>query len=73
MKAVIPSITVDSIKKDGPLVKVILEYQNTVDPRKDVFEYAVDKGWVITEMSASKRNLEDIFRHLTTNGEVRNA
>ena len=73
MKAVIPSITDNSIKKDGPLVQVILEYQNTVDPRKDVFEYAVDKGWVITEMSASKRNLEDIFRHLTTNGDMGNA
>ena len=73
MKAVIPSITVNSIKKDGPLVQVILEYQNTVDPRKDVFEYAVEKGWIITEMSASKRNLEDIFRHLTTHGDVRNA
>ena len=73
MKAVIPSITVNSIKKDGPLVQVILEYQNTVDPRKDVFEYAVEKGWIITEMSASKRNLEDIFRHLTTNGDVGNA
>ena len=73
MKAVIPSITVNSIKKDGPLVQVILEYQNTVDPRKDVFKYAVEKGWIITEMSASKRNLEDIFRHLTTNGDVGNA
>ena len=73
MKAVIPSITVHSIKKDGPLVDVILEYQNTVDPRKDVFKYAVEKGWIITEMSASKRNLEDIFRHLTTNGDVGNA
>ena len=73
MKAVIPSITVNSIKKDGPLVQVILEYQNTVDPRKDVFEYAVEKGWIITEMSASKRNLEDIFRHLTTQGDVGNA
>ena len=73
MKAVIPRITVNSIKKDGPLVQVILEYQNTVDPRKDVFKYAVEKGWIITEMSASKRNLEDIFRHLTTNGDVGNA
>tara|TARA_B000000460_G_scaffold889_1_gene537 strand:+ start:942 stop:1889 length:948 start_codon:yes stop_codon:yes gene_type:complete len=73
MKAVIPSITVNSIKKDGPLVQVILEYQNTVDPRKDVFKYAVEKGWIITEMSASKRNLEDIFRHLTTQGDVGNA
>ena len=73
MKAVIPSITVNSIKKDGPLVQVILEYQNTVDPRKDVFEYAVEKGWIITEMSATKRNLEDIFRHLTTQGDVGNA
>ena len=73
MKAVIPNITVNSIKKDGPLVQVILEYQNTVDPRKDVFKYAVEKGWIITEMSASKRNLEDIFRHLTTHGDVGNA
>ena len=73
MKAVIPSITVHSIKKEGSMVQVILEYQNTVDPRKDVFKYAVEKGWIITEMSASKRNLEDIFRHLTTHGDVGNA
>ena len=55
------------------MVQVILEYQNTVDPRKDVFNYAVEKEWIITEMSASKRNLEDIFRHLTTHGDVGNA
>ena len=73
MKAVIPSITVHSIKKEGSMVQVILEYQNTVDPRKDVFNYAVEKEWIITEMSASKRNLEDIFRHLTTHGDVGNA
>lgn len=68
MKATIPSINVKSVKKSDNKTEVVLEYQNTSDPRKDVFEYAVKNEWVITEMRASKRNLEDIFRNLTSKG-----
>ena len=65
MKAVIPTINVKTVKKSEDSVRVTLEYQHTSDPRKEVFNYAVDKGWVLTEMSLSRKNLEDIFRNLT--------
>ena len=68
MKATIPSINIKSVKKDEGKTLVALEYQNTSDPRKDIFNYAVKNEWIITEMSASKRNLEDIFRNLTSKG-----
>tara|TARA_B100001250_G_scaffold101509_1_gene85316 strand:+ start:461 stop:1411 length:951 start_codon:yes stop_codon:yes gene_type:complete len=65
MKAVIPSITIKTVKKLEDSISVTLEYQNTADPRKDIFNYAVEKKWVLTEMSLSRKNLEDIFRNLT--------
>ena len=42
-----------------------LEYQSSNDPRKDIFNYAVEKSWILTEMSVTEKNLEDIFRNLT--------
>ena len=69
MKAKVPSITVKSIlSTDKDSKKVVLEYKNSSDPRKDVFEYAVKKKWVLVHMNSSKRNLEDIFRNLTKQG-----
>ncbi len=65
MKAVIPSITIKTVKKLEDSISVTLEYQNSADPRKDIFNYAVEKKWVLTEMSLSRKNLEDIFRNLT--------
>jgi hypothetical protein len=69
MKAKVPSISVKSIlSTDKDSKKVVLEYKNSSDPRKDVFEYAVKKKWVLIHMNSSKRNLEDIFRKLTKQG-----
>ena len=68
MKAVIPSVSVKTIKKLEESVNITLEYQNTSDPRKDIFNYAVEKGWVLTEMTLTRKNLEDIFRNLTGQG-----
>ena len=68
MKAVIPSVSVKTIKKLEESVNITLEYQNTSDPRKDIFNYAVEKGWILTEMTLTRRNLEDIFRDLTGQG-----
>jgi ABC-2 type transport system ATP-binding protein len=73
MKAVIPSISLNSLNKSGDSIQVSLEYNIGSDPRKDVFDYAVKNGWTILEMSASKRNLEDIFRHLTYEGDSAHA
>ena len=68
MKAVIPSVSVKTIKKLEESVNITLEYQNTSDPRKDIFNFAVDKGWILTEMTLTRKNLEDIFRNLTGQG-----
>tara|TARA_B100001250_G_C19752098_1_gene768259 strand:- start:415 stop:1365 length:951 start_codon:yes stop_codon:yes gene_type:complete len=65
MKASLPSINVKSIAKDKQSFKAILEYQSSNDPRKDIFNYAVEKSWILTEMSVTEKNLEDIFRNLT--------
>ena len=65
MKATIPSVNIQSISKNDDSTGIILEYPNTTDPRRDIFQYAVEKGWTILEMSASKRDLESIFRNLT--------
>jgi len=36
-----------------------------VDPREDLFKYAIKSKWTILEMSPQKATLEDIFRTLT--------
>ncbi len=74
MEATIPSIKVEGINKQKESIMINIEYQNSSDPRKDLFQYAIEKNWVITEMSLHKRNLEDLFRNLTLNkGEEPNA
>ena len=73
MKATIPSITIQSISRNEDSMDILIEYPNTADPRKDIFSYAVDHGWSILEMSASKRDLESIFRNLTQDGVITDA
>ena len=74
MEATIPSVTVQGIEKQKQSILIQIEYQNTSDPRQDIFKYAVEKNWIITEMSVHKRNLEDLFRNLTlSKGEKANA
>ncbi len=74
IKATVPSVTVQScIEIDNNMKEIIFDYPSTSDPRKDIFQYAVENNWVIYEMSASKNNLESIFRDLTNNQEAGNA
>lgn len=73
MKAKIPSITLKATTKTNDLVTMQIEYSSKSDPRKDIFNYAVGNKWIILEMSESKRNLEDIFRNLTSKGVSGNA
>ena len=66
MKATVPSITINSAKKaEDDMIVVDIEYSPKTEPRKDIFNYAVEKSWVLTEMSITESNLEDIFRNLT--------
>lgn len=72
MKAKIPSIDITSISKEDTYTKINIKYPKNNDPRSDIFNYAVDKGWTILEMFATKQNLEDIFRSLTSSSEPNN-
>ena len=63
--ATMPSVKIKGIDKQDESVSINIEYQNSSDPRKDLFKYAVEKGWSIIGMSVHKRNLEDLFRNLT--------
>jgi len=56
---------------NGQMV-VHIEYPNTIDPRKEIFDYAVKNKWSILEMSRYKVSLEDIFRTLTVEGGSKN-
>lgn len=73
MKATIPGINIQSIVKKDQLTEIMIEYPNTSDPRKDIFQYAVNQSWTILEMSASKRDLESIFRNLTQGSGAQDA
>ena len=53
-------------------MEIYIEYSKNNDPRSDIFNYAVDKGWTILEMFATKQNLEDLFRNLTSSSESNN-
>ena len=65
MEATIPSLKVKGINKQKESVMINTEYQNSSDPREDIFKYSVKNGWIIIGMSVHKRNLEDLFRNLT--------
>lgn len=73
MKAFIPSLSIHTLESSEKSSFVTLEYANTSDPRKEIFDYAVKNQWSILEMSQSKTNLEDVFRSLTQKGDQGNA
>ncbi len=61
----IPSISlVDTTTKNGSQT-LHLEYPKEKDPREELFQYAIDSNWVVTEMTPHSVNLESIFRTLT--------
>ena len=42
MKALIPSVSVKSVEKNENVTRILIEYSNNSDPRRDIFNYAVD-------------------------------
>ena len=66
----IPSISlVDTTTRNGSQI-LHLEYPKEKDPREELFQYAIDSNWVVTEMSPHSVNLESIFRTLTMEGKA---
>ena len=55
VEATMPSVKVKSINKQDESVSINIEYQNSSDPRKDLFKYAVEKGWIIIGMSVQQK------------------
>ncbi len=43
-----------------------VECEGGADPREEIFRAAVDRGWVLVELSEARASLEDIFVRLTT-------
>lgn len=68
-----PDISVAEVKKLDNTFIAKLDYPNTIDPRQDIFNYALDNKWIILEMSRQKTSLEDVFRQLTIEGGTANA
>ena len=61
----IPALSlIDSTTRNGNQL-LHLEYPKGKDPREELFQYAIDSKWVVTEMSPHSIDLESIFRTLT--------
>jgi ABC-2 type transport system ATP-binding protein len=65
-----PDVTLTNDSVTGESRILTLEYDRTMDPREDVFNYAKQSGWVILEMTHSRVQLEEVFRNLTSEGVV---
>ena len=66
-------ILLTDFTRDEELTTAVLEYPNSLDPRPDIFKYAVKHKWVVLEMSRHKSSLEDLFRKITIEGGVNHA
>ncbi|SVB80542.1 uncharacterized protein METZ01_LOCUS233396, partial [marine metagenome] len=61
----IPALSlINKTKQNGSYI-LQLEYPKNKDPREQLFKYAIDSKWIVTEMSPHSVNLESIFRNLT--------
>ena len=66
----IPALSlIDSTTKNGNQL-LHLEYPKDKDPREELFQYAIDSKWVVTEMSPHSIDLESIFRTLTMEDSI---
>ena len=55
---------IDSTIRNGNQL-LHLEYPKDKDPREELFQYAIDSKWIVTEMTPHAVGLESIFRTLT--------
>ena len=66
----IPALSLIDITKLKGSSLLQLEYPKDSDPREELFKYAIDSKWIVTEMSPHSVNLESIFRNLTMEGDT---
>jgi len=70
IQAKLPSVKFISMEDSNGIQHVQFEYDKGQDPREELFRYAVDNNWSILKMTPHTTNLEDIFRDLTTEGDI---
>ena len=70
LSVAIPNLNVVNVEEKSDRHILQMEYAQDVDPREDLFNYAVSSGWVILKMTPTTTDLEDIFRKLTTEGQA---
>jgi len=56
-------------KEDGLFHSTVLEYQESADPRREIYKYAQEHRWLILEMHRKVMSLEDLFHGLTLPSE----
>jgi len=59
----LPGVVAVERRADG---RFVLEHDGDEDPREAVFRTAVDRGWVLLELTPQRATLEDVFVRLTT-------
>ena len=67
----IPGVVRVSCEKEGAWGAFLCETTRGVDPRSSIFEVVGDKGWTLRELREERRNLEDIFVALTSDGAAK--
>ena len=70
LSVAMPNLNVINVEEKLDRHILQMEYAQDVDPREDLFNYAVSSGWVILKMTPTTTDLEDIFRKLTTEGQA---
>jgi ABC-2 type transport system ATP-binding protein len=57
------------VEKDGEWNIFQLRVESDTDLREEIYRLAVDRGWIIRELSRSRATLEDVFVELTQTDE----
>ena len=70
IQAKVPAVKFVSIEETNGVQNLQFEYGQDKDPREELFNYAVESKWIVTEMSPHSVNLESIFRTLTMEGSA---
>ena len=70
LSVAVPNMNVVNVEERTDCHIIQIEYDQEVDPREDLFNYAVRSGWAILKMTPTTTDLEDIFRKLTTEDKI---
>jgi len=63
--AAVPGVTAVDVAEEPGETRVRLTCAQGADPREEAFRVAVEKGWVLRELSRETLSLEDVFVRLT--------